>query len=349
MNFNGRKLLTGMKQHKWGLILAGLTIALYVGSAIVHKNRIPVRKDKSSFPKTENPFGVQLEESNIDLNLENSSVEPEEKKKSVPQPKNTPIKIKQKKPVSRPTNRRELPPIVNIFTKPPKKNITEVSDRYAPYGRQIECELVMTIDSASTETPIIGIVTRDLYHAGKLIIPAGVEVHGRANGKPVRDRIMTGNQWIFVWRTKSSDNGKELKLKGIALTKEAMLATNSWHLYDGSAGIRGEVIKSDEMNQLLAYGAEFVATFTGSMVQEEITTTTWGQTVSSSGSVQDAVNEGISSAVRKYADQLAEEIKQNGYFVRCTAGTQFYIYIQEPIDLAKAEIAGSRVTNDRRK
>ena len=140
----------------------------------------------------------------------------------------------------------------------------------------------------------------------------------------------------------------ELKLRGIALTKEAMLTGNSWHLYDGSAGIRGEVIKADEMEQLLAYAADFVSTFTGNLVQEEVTITDWGQTSSSSGSVQDAVNEGISSAVRKYADKLMEEVNQNGYFVRCAGGTQFYIYIQEVIDMEDAEIAGSRIKNTRR-
>ena len=39
---------------------------------------------------------------------------------------------------------------------------TEVSDTYAPYGRMIPCETVITIDSAKIETPIIGFVTEDV-------------------------------------------------------------------------------------------------------------------------------------------------------------------------------------------
>ena len=54
----------------------------------------------------------------------------------------------------------------------------EVSDTYAPYGRMIPCETVITIDSAKIETPIIGFVTEDVWHDGRLIIPAGAEVHG---------------------------------------------------------------------------------------------------------------------------------------------------------------------------
>lgn len=349
MNFNGRKLLNTLKQHKWLVTVAVIGIGIIIAPVIVNKHRLPVQNKKQTTSKTENPFGVSFGKSNIeydDVDLTVSNERPKPPPKVKPAKRNT---VKPRRGIHRTGVKKELPPIINIYTRPPKKKETEVSPIYAPYGRLLECELIMSIDSASTATPVIGIVTRDLYHAGELVIPAGVEVHGRATGKPVRDRIMTNNQWVFVWRTKSPDNGKELKLKGIALTKEAMLADNSWHLYDGSAGIRGEVIKADEMDQLLAYGAEFVATFTGSMVQEQITTTNWGQTVNKSGSVQDAVNEGISAAVRKYADKLAEEINRSGYFVRCTAGTGFYIYIQETIDMADAEVAGSRINTNRRK
>jgi hypothetical protein len=49
---------------------------------------------------------------------------------------------------------------------------TEVSDTYAPYGRMIPCETVITIDSAKIETPIIGfcnrgrLARRQTYHPG---------------------------------------------------------------------------------------------------------------------------------------------------------------------------------------
>ncbi len=58
----------------------------------------------------------------------------------------------------------------------PKK----LSAVYAPFGRLIPCETVTTVDSASIQTPIIGLVTEHVYFGGKLIIPAGTEVHGMA-------------------------------------------------------------------------------------------------------------------------------------------------------------------------
>ena len=107
---------------------------------------------------------------------------------------------------------------------------TEVSDTYAPYGRMIPCETVITIDSAKIETPIIGFVTEDVWHDGKLIIPAGAEVHGRAQVDPSRERIASENNWILVWRTSDRMNGAELPLHGVALDMERNETTGTWQL-----------------------------------------------------------------------------------------------------------------------
>jgi hypothetical protein len=86
---------------------------------------------------------------------------------------------------------------------------------HAPYGRLIPCETVITVDSASIQTPIVGLVTESIYHAGKLVIPAGTEVHGTAQADRHRERIASGNSWTFVWQ-----GGEELRLKGVALDRE---------------------------------------------------------------------------------------------------------------------------------
>ena len=71
------------------------------------------------------------------------------------------------------------------------------------------------MDSASIQTPIISLVTENIYHGGKLVIPAGTEVHGTAQTDRHRERIASGNNWTFVWQS-----GEELRLKGIALDRE---------------------------------------------------------------------------------------------------------------------------------
>jgi len=53
---------------------------------------------------------------------------------------------------------------------PPAKSLSAV---FAPFGRLIACETVITVDSSSIQTPIIGLVTENVYFGGKLVIPAG--------------------------------------------------------------------------------------------------------------------------------------------------------------------------------
>jgi hypothetical protein len=128
-----------------------------------------------------------------------------------------------------PTVRRELP----------AKKLSAV---FAPFGRLIPCETVITVDSASIQTPIVGLVTENIYYGGKLVIPAGTEIHGTAQTDHQRERIASGNNWTFIWQ-----NGMEMQIKAIALDREFDDETNQsgWAITDGSAGLRGEVIKSD--------------------------------------------------------------------------------------------------------
>jgi len=136
---------------------------------------------------------------------------------------------------------------------------TAVSDTYAPYGRMIPCETVITIDSAKIETPIIGFVTEDVWHDGKLIIPAGAEVHGKAQVDPSRERIASDNSWILVWRTTDRMNGAELPLHGVALDMERNETTGTWQLTDGSAGLKGDILKTDNWAEIKLFAATFLS------------------------------------------------------------------------------------------
>src|SRR5690606_23293945 len=78
---------------------------------------------------------------------------------------------------------------ISLFTSSVSADATELSKTYAPYGRMIPCETVVTIESSRLDTPVIGLVTEDVWHDGRLIIPAGAEVHGRASLDRSRERI----------------------------------------------------------------------------------------------------------------------------------------------------------------
>ena len=167
-----------------------------------------------------------------------------------PKPEPQPLPAKTNEPpkvvVEKPKQEAPAPPLapISLFADatagvPEPKTLGSI---YAPFGRLIPCETVITVDSASIQTPIVGLVTENIYHAGKLVIPAGTEVHGTAQTDRHRERIASGNNWTLVWQ-----GGEELRLSAIALDREFSGDQEGWGITDGSAGLRGRVIKSDDM------------------------------------------------------------------------------------------------------
>ena len=78
----------------------------------------------------------------------------------------------------RPQPEQKPPPPIPQAIFATKESLRSVN--YLPFGRLIRCELVNTVDSTNIDTPIIGLITEEVWHAGRLILPAGTEVHGIA-------------------------------------------------------------------------------------------------------------------------------------------------------------------------
>ncbi|MBI3414873.1 MAG: TrbI/VirB10 family protein [Verrucomicrobia bacterium] len=207
-----------------------------------------------------------------------------------------------------------------------------VSSTYAPFGRLIPCETVVTVDSASIQTPIVGLVTENIYHAGKLVIPAGTEVHGTAATDRHRERISSGNSWTLVWQT-----GEELQLKALALDREFSGGQEGWGITDGSAGLRGRVIKSDDMADIKLFAATFLSGAAGALTEKQ--QTVFGPI--NSPSLANAPFEGAQKVLSIYAQRIYEAIQKDGFYVRVPSGKQFYLYVLQTIDRADAIVAGS--------
>jgi hypothetical protein len=158
-----------------------------------------------------------------------------------------------------------LPPI-SLFSDSPSAEPKALSKLYAPFGRLIACELIVTVDSSTISTPIIGLITEDIYHAGNLIIPAGTEVHGIAQVDRVRERIASGNSWTLVLQ-----NGEEMTLKGIALDRQTDTNGTGWDLTDGSAGLRGRLIKTDNLAEIKLFAATFLSGAAGARTANQQT------------------------------------------------------------------------------
>lgn len=207
-----------------------------------------------------------------------------------------------------------------------------VSSVYAPFGRLISCETVVTVDSASIQTPIIGLVTENVYHAGKLVIPAGTEVHGTAATDHHRERISSGSSWTLVWQT-----GEELHLKALALDREFSGDQEGWGITDGSAGLRGRVIRSDNLADIKLFAATFLTGAAGALTEKQ--QTVFGPI--NSPSLANAPSEGAEKVLSVYAQRIYEAIQKDGFYVRVPSGKQFYLYVLQTIDRADAAVAGS--------
>jgi hypothetical protein len=225
----------------------------------------------------------------------------------------------------------------------------EVSEEYAPYGRLIPCETVITIDSAKIETPIIGFVTEDLYHDGKLIIPAGAEVHGKAQVDRSRERIASEDSWYVVWRTSNRLNGAELPLHGVALDMERDYRYGTWALTDGSAGLRGDILKTDNWAEIKLFAATFLSAAASGLQQTQQTTSplTGATQQIPLSTPQNAALQGASAVLNQYAEQIADSIKRDGFYVRVPAGKQFYLYVMQTIDLEKARQGESTLSQEK--
>ena len=212
--------------------------------------------------------------------------------------------------------------------------VKKLSAVFAPFGRLIPCETVITVDSSSIQTPIIGLVTENIYYGGKLVIPAGTEIHGSAQTDHQRERIASGNTWTFIWQ-----NGMEMQIKAIALDREFDNETNQsgWALTDGSAGLRGEVIKSDNLADIKLFAATFLSGAASALTEKQ--QTIFGPV--NSPTLNNAPFAGAQAVLQTYAQQILDSIQKDGFYVRVPSGKQFYLYILQTIDAADASLGGT--------
>ena len=218
----------------------------------------------------------------------------------------------------------------------------KLSAVFAPFGRLIPCETVITVDSSSIQTPIVGLVTENIYHAGKLVIPAGTEVHGTAQTDHQRERIASGSSWTLIWQ-----NGMEMQIKAIALDREFENNTNQtgWGITDGSAGLRGELIKSDNLAEIKLFAATFLSGAAGALTEKK--ETLFGPI--NSPSLNNAPLAGAQDVLKIYAQQISDSIQKDGFYVRVPSGKQFYLYVLQTIDRADASLGGTAIVRHRRK
>jgi hypothetical protein len=237
---------------------------------------------------------------------------------------------------------------------PAKAPQRDPKGNYAPAFRLVKCQLVNTVDSSNLTTPIIGLVTDDLWWNGKIIIRADSEVHGVANVDRVRERIASNGEFTFVLN-EPDGLGRELVVHGMVLDMEKDATLDSYGITDGSAGLRGDVIRTANNDLIKLYAASLISGMAGAfssgangVLGNRVYTNNSSLGMSAlQGAVINPAVGGTQGVLERYAEQIASSIERDGFFVRVPAGKQFYVYCAEAIDLSRAVVAADDVRGAR--
>ena len=237
----------------------------------------------------------------------------------------------------------------------PDKPRPGLGGEYAPAFRLVKCQLVNTVDSGNLSTPVIGLVTEDLCWNGKTIIKANSEVHSSASIDTVRERIASQGEFTFVLN-EPDGKGRELVVRGIALDMEKDPEFDTYGITDGSAGLRGDVIRTANNDVIKLYAASLISGIAGafstgssSVLGNRVYTNSSSLGLSAlQGGVINPASGATQSVLDRYAGQIAQTIERDGFFVRVPAGKQYYVYCTEAIDLSKAKVGGDDEREARR-
>jgi len=203
-----------------------------------------------------------------------------------------------------------------------------------PFGTLLKCKLVNTVDSANIETPVIALLLEDVWQNGVRVIPANTLVHGTARAGRIRDRINAAGTWRFVWQ-----DGRELAFTGVGLDREYDAEIDGYGISDGSAGIKGRLLTTDDFQEIKLLASAALSGFARGT--QDRGQSALGTTIA--GSVSNGVREGIGEVFELYAQRTLKDIEQNGHYVRVAAGKEFYVYVVETVNPDKARMAGAAV------
>jgi hypothetical protein len=105
---------------------------------------------------------------------------------------------------------------------------------------------------------------------------------------------------------------------------------------DGVLGIKAEVIRSNNWNEIKLFASQFMASYAEAM-QERRSSGPYGETVVNA-SPENAALGGSARVLNEYAARVQKAIEANGEYARIRAGKQFLLYVTQTILPADADI-----------
>jgi len=189
-------------------------------------------------------------------------------------------------------------------------------------GTMIPCETVLVLESSRQATPLVALVTEDVWMDGVCVVAAGTEVHGRFSFDRSRDRLSADGSWTLVPPARMGGR-TALTLHGTALELDHSAGVARL----GPAGLRGHVIKTDNAAELKLFASTFLSTATLALQEMRGATGPLGESSLPATTARNATLAGTSAVLRDYTQQLRESIARDGSYVRVPAGTPFFLYV----------------------
>jgi len=101
--------------------------------------------------------------------------------------------------------------------------------------------------------------------------------------------------------------------------------------------LRGELLKSDNLAEIKLFAATFLAGAAGALTEKQ--ETLFGPI--NSPSLNNAPLAGAQDVLKAYAQQIADSIQRDGFYVRVPSGKQFYLYVLQTVDRTDASLGGA--------
>lgn len=315
------------------IVVVGIAVAVFYTTKKTPVTAVNVPKGTTA--QTQAPSLIVEERSVKTTDKRTASIGSEQDVQTfVPQQKRPPPSIvsgsSSKNTGQKPPPPPPYPQLVHIMSNQPEPYEHKAPTLFAPRGLLIKAALVITVDSSALDTPVLALVTEDVYWNHKLIVPAGTQVMAKASKGRERDRIAISGPFTFIWA-----DGREYNISCTALD-HVRESDGTYGITDGSSGIRGQIIKNDQYAELKIMVAEAL---------QGIMNNNQNQFQSIYGLVPDnssrnAALGGGSQAASAYSQLLTKKLDQDLDFVRVAAGTQFYIFTNAVFEPEMASIAG---------
>ena len=223
-----------------------------------------------------------------------------------------------------------------IFNDQDRTSADIAISKFAPIGETVQMAMLDFAATNNFEIDVRAVVLEPFYYNGYKILDVGDVFIGKGAPGKTRDRMLVTFSKLKL-SYPESDRGKTLQIQAIAQD------------VDGTVGIRGYQVGSVVLQSitpvLLETAAAFIevfkdrsiAAFIPSRVSVASLNADTNNGASRSSQLADAGYRAIQGGLEKISDLVAQDVEENKPYLIVPAGTKFRAYLQNFIDVSKAE------------